>query len=554
MGQARQSLVSVFALPLLFTACSGSQTGDDAIKRKKKGENQTVEDGVPTSLQISEGSLAGTAVDVPPGALPSGANVNLRSTKAPETFASVNGVSSASDAVSITAQDAGGNELSELVSPMTIQLPVSATALALSIEKKESNLCTFLETAGGELYVWRRSALALSSGKVVFESKRLGVFQVVYCGSTELSGFTEAAESDVAGSASQALAEIIIPAGEFSVDVDQYCVGVISGVEDDDKEGNATVWGFSQIAATPTAGQTLEIKRSPGKDLSNLADNERTFLFVFFQASGDVCDFESKEIERPDGHLLLAWRKLGAAYKSGTLSATIGDTLSYKKVSLSIASGANYATPTDKDVCIEVETGSTDGGVSEIITKFEANGTIGGESSYPVYYVPGTGEASFNVYLGTKNCEASNESSGTSMVTSPEAQVLRASFRNFTSAASLQLAPVKVNIAGLPSIPGVPISFPNACVSILDPADAVDSSDNDAHLKKALLSMVVSAGASAVYESYLPLLTNSSGTTPVYDYLYKGLSDTNSNCSSSGKNPTKTPNKPLTNPISVTPV
>jgi hypothetical protein len=114
--------------------------------------------------------------------------------------------------------------------------------------------------------------------------------------------------------------------------------------------------------------------------------------------------------------------------------------------------------------------------------------------------------------------------------------------------------PTIVKVAGisLPSIPGVSLPFPLACVAIFDPNDAITTADNAGHREMAVLSMIVSAGASANYESYLTVLNQNSAGMPVYDVIYKGV-DSSGTCKSSGKNTTKTPNRTLTNPFEINP-
>lgn len=184
-------------LTTYLVAC-GSQGVGTLVKKGTKSApadsaSQTVVENQPTSVAIESGDLQGSTVQVPAGALAAGSTVTVQEAlSVPSAFSATN-TTSASAPLQVGAVDADGNAITTLNEPMTIAIAFGSSGLLglglTQVEQLSTNLCALLEGGDGNFYIWRNGALSIDevSQKATFSSKRLGVFQLVYCGNEDLS-------------------------------------------------------------------------------------------------------------------------------------------------------------------------------------------------------------------------------------------------------------------------------------------------------------------------------------------------------------------------------
>jgi hypothetical protein len=196
----RLSIKVMIAAGLVLFSCGKKSSSDSSGKPQDPDPEEQTEDKtqvkvsvadatIPNTLAITEGAAAGTILEVPANAVPNGTTVEMKvADSVPQVFASAG--DAASVAVYMNATDAAGNDVIPVL-PMTVGLVLNGSSALAGVEKIEANVCALLETTKGEHFVWRRAALELVSGLAKFKTKLMGVFQLAYCGKSELAGFTE---------------------------------------------------------------------------------------------------------------------------------------------------------------------------------------------------------------------------------------------------------------------------------------------------------------------------------------------------------------------------
>ena len=235
----KKVITVIVASSCLFTLqnCGSSQTDISDTTIKVGQESATVSDTEATSLSISNGSAAGTNVNMPPGALPTGSTLAIGPAATPEVF-DLDNVESAGASIELTATSSSGESITELSSPMTLSLPISGTSLAL-VAKSDDNLCVFL-SVDSSLIVWRKADITIGSleGKRVAQisSLKLGIFRLVYCGTESLSGFQDANDAGAAGGTSSVVS-LTIDTGTYGLGANKICVAALA-VSDPDSENN----------------------------------------------------------------------------------------------------------------------------------------------------------------------------------------------------------------------------------------------------------------------------------------------------------------------------
>ncbi len=390
-------------IALLVSGCSGPLSG--SLGSEEKGDSDTIKADEASKLQLGDGDLAGTEIDIPAGALPAGSKVNARQVNAPDEFSATEGVSPASAALRVSAKGPDGQPIHELSQPMTIQLPLSATTLALAVEKSESNLCALLSSSDGSLFVWRRSALAVATGKVTFDSKKLGVFQIVYCGQETLAGFADAQDGDIAGAASTALAVIDIPTS-FNLGQTHYCALVIKDDKSEDgaEKEDVAYFAFTDIPADTSATQSLKITLTPGTKLSDIADDTKLMVAVFFQNDTQKC---LQDGERPAGSMF-ARTLAGSEMNGGKYGAVFGTDWTFGQTTLRLGTssgGGNFPDPAAMSICVS-SGDDTSATVQQLITV--ADGKIDGRDTAVLYYpLDNTGGTAptFKFLQNAKSCD-----------------------------------------------------------------------------------------------------------------------------------------------------
>lgn len=279
---------------VVFSGCSGSMVSGSGKASNK--ETVTVDADQDSELTISSGTLGGTQIAIPAGALDSGSRISAAEVSAPAAFSSNSNVSSASSALSVSATGSDGSSLTQLAQPMTIQIPLGAAGLALAVEESEDNLCALLAGADQTNYVWRRSALAIVENKAVFDSTKLGTFQLVYCGAEPLDGFSDAQETNVAGAASTRLIKLT-NVFQFAshLGTNKFCAGIYDGYGHNSATGapdKADFLSFHDIPSDGTNAQTLELTMTPEKKLADIDSSGSYKVALFFQKATDLCKFD----------------------------------------------------------------------------------------------------------------------------------------------------------------------------------------------------------------------------------------------------------------------
>lgn len=391
---------SILALVFCYiAACGKPQTDLEDTVIKVNPETATVSETETTTLGITAGPASGTNVAMPAGALSAGSTLNLEPIVTPASF-ELETVVAAGAAVSLSATDASGANVTELSSPMTLSLPLGATSLALGlVEKNNDNLCVLLSSSTN-LIVWRASSITIAKSEGIdvaqIKSLRLGVFQLVYCGNETLEGFEEAIDSGAEGSGNQIA--FTIDTGTYGMGSSKICVGVIgfTDIEGESDDPNIMIGG-DEIKIDGTT-QTVNFPVYPGTVTSETAE---TFLVLLYASSTQACP-DSTPTESFDGANLSFQHVLGYPLSMATLSAVEQFDITIGKGDFSLMSvkyniNSDAATYSAKDACFGVE--STDSGpyFAEYSKTIDVGNTISG-SSEAEFYVPATSASTSETY------------------------------------------------------------------------------------------------------------------------------------------------------------
>jgi len=535
---------------LLFVSCSGPQTPSGTKITKKKGDNQSVSDGEATVLESN-----GSTLEIPDGGLEEGTSVNLRKTAQPSDFktAEDDGITAASDPISVTAQTEDGDDIEGMDGHMTLQIPIESASLRLASDVDEGNMCVFFKSVAGDKYAWRRPAISINEGMALIESSKFGVYQLFYCGTDELDDFDDASKEGIAGTSSRVAFSLTVGMGEFAgVDYTRYCAGIVTGVDNvgpTGSEESAEVWGFTTDVADRTIAQDLTIVNLPGRKKSSLSDDDPLYIFLFLQKDGDKCNLEATKSVRPGGNVLLAWRSTAAQFKQSAVAASIGkaggvngtapllyDTASFAVATANLA-GQSLSSPKDTDACFSAKnTTPSGGGIAENIVNF-ASGKVNGSASAELFFIPnGNDKTNMEMYFNTKVCEDPN---GLGFVQDYKTdQVFRSTHRGLVSGAKIEIAPIELKV-----LPDDPIlkaitaltSYAGLCIGFYDPADAITSKGTTDHYDKAAATVMAALTSDDSFQLYLPILS-----AQKYDIVYKFLK-TGEYCKSAGSNQKKLP-------------
>ncbi|MFK7873989.1 MAG: hypothetical protein AB8C84_12625 [Oligoflexales bacterium] len=292
MNQLAISILKSVVMILLFASCGAQTEERDAVKKVVK-DTETVSAASATTLAISAGSLEGTEVNIPLGALPENASVSADLTDTPSDFvktaADGSTISSASSSLNVAATNDSGENISTLTSPMTIAISYASPAASLNlVDANDDNLCAFLKSEAG-LFVWRKSHITISNGKAEFATRYLGTFQLTFCGQEKIEGFSEIADNpEVAGSS----LKLTIDSSIMAYGATQHCLVLIDGGSEGTGEDHHTIHGTAVAAADGTKN-TLELSYLA----NNLSPGTVPFIVILFQNSGDTCITEQKTTE-----------------------------------------------------------------------------------------------------------------------------------------------------------------------------------------------------------------------------------------------------------------
>lgn len=519
--------LSLFSISTSFLGCSAADTEDSESKVLKGSDSEEIQDGVESTLEIesTKTPLQGSKVTIPTGSLAVGSTVGLKPVAdQPDSFSST-GFVAANDPVEITAVDSNGNPVTETINPLTIQLPVSGSSLA---DQTEDNLCVFLEWAEDQsMYVWRRSSIKISEGLASFDTTKLGIFQLVYCGNDTLEGdYKDAQTENIAGTASESLVELSIPQNEdhfsFRFNHTHICVGIGA----DNSDGKTEVWNFSDHNHTPGEAIDLKIYKGGLKDISELDDNKLGFVFVAFQDATQTCDTSVLDDTKHVHNAIFAWFKLGSEIKSGNLKGSLGDTnasFGLEKVNMALgrSDSGSQAASAAADACLGSHVTSNSGGIVEITTSLAANYKIGDSSTQSLPRVYTTDSSAKHKEYLTVNSKHCIDSEVNNINNAAIDQPYSVFFRNSSTGTTHYLTPVDISLS-------ISALFPRVCVQVYPKGSSLASKNETSRSEIILSSVLVSQSESSPYKLYVPFQD-----AGVYDLAYKVYSDATKDCSAS---------------------
>lgn len=537
-----------FSTSLLILTCSSGQTGGADSEELKKNDIQTISNTEEQStLNIETGNLKNTITTIPAGALAIGTKVGMKeASTTPTSF--TNAGTPASSPVNITATDADGNPVTELSVPMKIQIPISNTALHLATESTEDNLCALLETPNQNYYVWRRSALTIENNFTIFQSKRLGIFQLVYCGSEPLDGFEEAAESGIGGDASESLINITLSANsKYNRDFGHthICVGIATNVHDN----SPTFYSLNNYPHTPKNEITLKMTASQKNDINQLEDDSTAYMFFLFQADDQQCD-ESKLSDDSDESSFYKAAFLfptkASNIKSSNISGNFGETggdFALKSVYLKIGreDGGTFASTNNSDICIETTSSTSNGGWVELTSNITTGSKINGGETLEAFYVDNSNSnPSLHITHNSKICYDTSSYAGNSTSTT---QIYLSNHKSFTENENLYITPLDLSL-GLSSIAAF-IDKKRVCIRIYPKDTTITGRSESEKQNLALVNILTSITETSTYKLYLPYEAGS-----IYTVGFKHLSESE-NCATDKQDEIEAYNKSLEGSLNV---
>lgn len=370
---------------LLATAACGPQTDANNDSSADTGKTSAItSETEPTSVELTKGAAKGTAIEIPPGSLAVGTDVNLAAVDSPSEF-TVSSVEEASSAIEVSATSADGQAVTELASPMTIAIPFSGATnlMALAgVEKSEDNLCAFLKSSKG-LFLWRRAALSIDSTtkKASFKSLNLGIFKLVYCGSEVIAGFQDASDAGV-GTSGYSL-KTTIDSKQYGFGLHHYCVLAFAEAKSNTNDKGATkILGSAQANID---GSKLNMTMTLAMD--HMADDDEGLIVYSAQTAKQPCDnfVAGKELDPAafsfERAFVFTYTKAELLAGEGSGELGIAD-LALKAVTVKVGIPANStvkpAAVTAKNICLHAK---GEGEFMEVAAAIDASGKINGASS-----------------------------------------------------------------------------------------------------------------------------------------------------------------------------
>ncbi len=283
----------VMSLTLVLAAyCGRSQVDNDKTTSKIAAETATVTDpNAGATLSITKGPAAGTTVAFSAGSLAIDTSVYAEVVPMPGDF-NISNVARSSPAISVSASSKGSS-ITTLSSPLAISVPVDTLSLTDSnlTSRSADNLCMFLKS-GSDLFFWRKSALTLStsSGKSFAKvlSTRVGVFQLVYCGTEALPGFLDATEAKLGVGKEH---KITFDSALYGRSQAKLCVAVISGAKKSNSSEESPE--FSLGGKTVAINGAGKVTVSLGLDNSKLVTGGWAALVFALLGESEICGIET---------------------------------------------------------------------------------------------------------------------------------------------------------------------------------------------------------------------------------------------------------------------
>lgn len=349
---------------ILFCSHCGSLTdssGEGSVEKNVEVSTSATS-GSATTLSIKEGSASGTEVSLPDGSLAEGAELSLDRVDAPQEFSDAvsesadAGVRTASPVISVSASKDGTSVSPE--APMTLSIPYSGLSLKLTgINQTSENLCVILKNQNNKLFIFRNKLLSIdtSARKVSFRSHYFGLYQLLYCGDTALSHFSDAGEEGASAAPPDSDSSTFSSFGKsvsyrLTIDNDSYsfsdtdhiCLGILA-----EKSSN-------EDSVIVIAGDSFSVRSgSMDMDLTvnteQIADGAEIFIALLAQAASESCNWKSgDEISGPpEFRHALFFRSSKKAIHNQDVSGNLGSNfyaLTEKKVIFSAPQGSSVAT------------------------------------------------------------------------------------------------------------------------------------------------------------------------------------------------------------------
>ena len=374
------AMVFSIVFALISIACGNLAEDSDGEAVKKDVEvNKSVSAGSATTLAIESGSATGTEVSVPDGALSSGTELSLDRVEQPSEFAGVASDSGDGDGTFATASSAvnitgtkDGSDVSPS-SPMTLSIPYSGTNLTLNlagVSKSSTNLCVILKTKADKLFVFRNKLLSIdtTAKKVKFKSLFFGIYQVIFCGTQELTNFEDAGEEGVAAPppdsdpntfssfGKEVSYQLTVDGSTHHFDASQFCLGILTETSGQDSD------------ATIIAGSSFTVSRSSMTlsltvDTSLISNESKVFVALLAQSSSESCSWNPGDVisTTPDFRRAFLFHTTKKAVHNEQINGTLGSgmyALRKKTIVMGAPSGSNATTATPFAVskgCVDVE-------------------------------------------------------------------------------------------------------------------------------------------------------------------------------------------------------
>lgn len=548
MGYSMQTFF-ILTLIVLGTSCGRktSSDSDDGGEKVLKKEKASID--AETTLTIDEGELSGTELIIPQGALAIGALFSVAETAAPASFTSDGEVVVATKPLRISATGDDGGDINTLQQPMTLSLPLGDSLGLAAIEKNEDNLCAFLETGSGDKYLWRRASLSLSADrkKVGLTSIKLGVFQIVFCGTKEVSGFTDVEQTEVVtGSKVDSFAIITIPASKFNFGQSHVCAGVAS--QGDDELFLAEHVGFAESAF---AGKdvTLRFTYTDGKDSSAFNQDYAMFFISMVDSACEKYETVGDYFLGNDGNLrpnaitlvvtkedILAGKVKGTLGQEGTLFAM-------KKMALALGQPndtRDFSSVNFPELCLQGDEG---GGGNYSIKVKSGKFYDRKDQELTHLYFPVLEELDFKLRLQLHKCADTS-----AMESDATERFYSISEKTVTETDTIHILPVNFAIQtggwefgiGELESPDSPSTAQNFCVSVY-PASVVSSSESSftAASQSEIFHMagIVTTGTGGSSKTYqAPVFYYSENSYYLKTWLEETPVDPSNRCNSSNVN------------------
>ena len=182
------------SLALVLVVCSVHIISCGKKKHNDPPDTSSTSQQIVDNTQLSTLSVGTIQLSIPANAVDKDTTISLANVDDPAAI-SANFASDpkASAAVAITAKKANGDDLAAASGQLMLNMVYDDTLALTAVEKKTDNLCVLAVGQDSKQYFWRRISLGVSETDktIKLSTKYFGTYQVVYCGTSTPTGFTE---------------------------------------------------------------------------------------------------------------------------------------------------------------------------------------------------------------------------------------------------------------------------------------------------------------------------------------------------------------------------